>query len=193
VELAATALFGRCDEDLGLPYQPIAEALSHYVVHAPHALLVDHVRDHGGELGLMVPALRRRFPDLPRPASTDADTGRYLLFAAVAGLLTAAAQDRPVIIVMDDLQWADKPSLLLFRHLVAALEIQPVLFVGTYRDSDLHSAHPLLDTLAALRREPKATRLDLTGLGDRDVIAVMEAAAGHGMDRDACPRACERW
>lgn len=184
VEVGAIALYGRCDEDLGLPYQPLAEALSHYVTYAPQALLVEHVRDHGGELAHLVPALRRRIPELPPPASTDADTGRYLLFAAVTGLLTAATQAMPLVLVLDDLQWADKPSLLLLKLLASTLETQRFVIIGTYRDSDLHRSHPLLDTLAALRREARTHRINLSGLSDRDVVAVMEGAAGHQMDQD---------
>jgi len=184
VELGAVALYGHCEEDLGRPYQPLAEALGHYVTHGPLPVLAEHVREHGGELASLVPALRRRLPDVPPPASADADTSRYLLFAAVLGLLSLASREAPIVLVLDDLQWADKPSLLLVKHLSAMLEGQRVVLVGTYRDSDLHATHPLLDTLAALRREARTHRIDLSGLEDRDVIAVMEAAAGHGLDRD---------
>lgn len=80
------------------------------MTHAPRALLHDHIRDHGGELGVLVPALRRQLPDLPPPASADADTGRYLLFAAVAGLLCAAAQNSALVIVMDDCSGPTNPA-----------------------------------------------------------------------------------
>ena len=80
-------LFGHCEEDLATPYQLFAEALGHYVTHAPEDQLLAHVDAHGSELSRLVPALASRIPDLPPSKATDADTERFLLFAAVVGLL----------------------------------------------------------------------------------------------------------
>ena len=107
-EEGAIVLYGRCDEDLGVPYQPWVEVLSHLVTHAPRNL----VARHGGvELARLVPAVRHVLPDLPAPTGSDPETERYLLFGAVAELLTGASQHAPVVIVLDDLHWADKPTL----------------------------------------------------------------------------------
>ena len=83
----ACVLFGHCEEDLATPYQLFAEALGHYVTHAPEEQLVAHVDAHGSELARLVPALASRLPGLPPSKATDADTERYQLFAAVVGLL----------------------------------------------------------------------------------------------------------
>ena len=64
----ATVLYGRCDEDLGVPYQPWAQALRHLVAEAPQALLDAHVERHGGELARLLPALGDRVPELPAAA-----------------------------------------------------------------------------------------------------------------------------
>ena len=151
----ACVLFGHCEEDLATPYQLFAEALGHYVTHAPEDQLLAHVEAHGSELSRLVPALASRIPDLPPSKATDADTERFLLFAAVVGLLATVSQHQPVVLVLDDLQWADKGSLLLLRHLAAAEQTMRVLVLGTYRDSELSRSHPLLDTLAALRRQQR--------------------------------------
>ena len=84
-----------------------------------------------------MPQLASRIPDLPPSKATDADTERFLLFAAVVGLLVDVSRQQPVVLVLDDLQWADKASLLLLRHLVAAERPMRVLVLGTYRDSEL--------------------------------------------------------
>jgi tetratricopeptide (TPR) repeat protein len=105
-----------------------------------------------------------------------------LLFAAVVGLLTELSAHQPVVFVLDDLQWADKGTLLLLRSLVAAEQSMRVLVLGTYRDSELSHSHPLLDTLAALRRQSGVSRIELTGLDDRGVVSFMEAAAGQTLD-----------
>jgi predicted ATPase len=178
----ACVLFGHCEEDLAIPYRLFAEALGHWVTHAPEEQLLAHVDTHGSELARLVPALARRLPDLPPPTASDADTERYLLFAAVVGLLAMVSQQQPVILVLDDLQWADKGSLSLLRHLVAADLPMRVLVLGTYRDSELSYSHDLVNVLEALHRQSGVTRIDLTGLDDTGVIAFMEAAAGHALD-----------
>ena len=119
-DTGACVLFGHCEEDLATPYQLFAEALGHYVTHAPEEQLLAHVEAHGSELSRLVPTLASRIRDLPPSKATDSDTERFLLFAAVVGLLATMSQEQPVVLVLDDLQWADKGSLLLLRHLAAA-------------------------------------------------------------------------
>ena len=178
----ACVLFGHCEEDLATPYQLFAEALGHYVTHAPEKQLMAHVKVHGSELSRLIPALASRIPDLPPSKGTDSDTERFLLFAAVVGLLATMAQHQPIIIVFDDLQWADKGSLLLLRHLAAADQAMPILILGTYRDSELSVTHPLTDTLAALHRQSGVSHLEIAGLDDSGVVLFLEAAAGQILD-----------
>ncbi len=178
----ACVLFGHCEEDLATPYQLFAEALTHYVTHAPEDQLRAHVSAQGSELCRLVPALVTRIPDLPPSKATDADSERYLLFGAVVGLLAAASEHQPLVLVLDDLQWADTTSLELLRHLTAAEQPMAVLVLATYRDTELSHTHPLLNTLAALRRQQGVSRIELTGLDDTGVVSFMEAAAGHVLD-----------
>jgi class 3 adenylate cyclase len=175
----ATALAGRCDEDLGVPYQPFVEALRHFADHS--SLLVNGLGRYGGELVRLVPELTERVPGLPAPLRSDPDTERYRLFDAVAGWLTAASADEPVLLVLDDLQWAAKPTLLLLRHVVRAGNGR-VLVLGTYRDSELTHDHPLVEVVADLRRQGGVERLSLSGLDDVGVAAIVEQAAGRTLD-----------
>ena len=184
IETGAVVLLGRCDEDLGAPYGPFVEALSHYTTHAPEDALRSHVRSFGAELAKIVPALRQRLGELPPPQSADPETERYLLYNAVVGLLAQVSQELPLVLVLDDLQWADKPSLQLLRHVVANTIPLRLLIVGTYRHSALSNADPLTEALAALRRESGVSRIELSGLDDTGVLAYMEAAAGHELDDD---------
>jgi class 3 adenylate cyclase/tetratricopeptide (TPR) repeat protein len=176
----ACVLLGRCEEALGAPYGPFVEALGHYVGHAPDDLIASHVQSYGAELARMVPALRDR--DLPPPQSTDPDTERYLLFGAAVGLLARASAKEPLVLALDDLHWADRPSMQLLRYLVASAEPLRLLIIGTYRDLEISGSHPLAEALAAFHREPGCTRLDLRGLDDAGVVAYVEAAAGHDLD-----------
>ena len=177
-----TVLLGRCDEEVGAPYRPFHEALTHYVAHAEEALLRTHVAAHGGELARLVPALQQRLGDLPEPQSTDPDTERYLLYAAAVGLLELASVQTPVLLMLDDLHWVDKPSLQLLRHVVANTSAARLLIFGTYRDAELSASHPLTEALGGLLREPGVSSLHLKGLEDTGVIAFMEEAAGHKLD-----------
>jgi DNA-binding SARP family transcriptional activator/tetratricopeptide (TPR) repeat protein len=182
-EQGGCVLLGRCDEDVGAPYRPFQEALSHLVSHADEELVRAHVANHGGELGRMVPALGRRLGQLPPPQTSDPDTERYLLCSAAVGLLEEASRQNPVVLVLDDLHWADKPSLQLLRHIVANTSSVRLLILGTFRDAELSASHPLNETLAGLHREPAGvSTIGLTGLDDSGVITFMESAAGQELD-----------
>ncbi len=178
----ANVLFGHCEEDLVTPYQLFAETLRHYVTHAPEDALRAHVAEHGSELVRLVPALAGRIPDLPPTKATDADSERSLLFAAVVGMLAAASSERPLVLLLDDVQWADKGSLLLLRHLSIIDRPMRLLVLATYRDNELGA---LLDTLAALHRQTGVTRIELKGLDSGEVLQCVESIVGGVRDDTA--------
>jgi class 3 adenylate cyclase/tetratricopeptide (TPR) repeat protein len=181
----AVVLVGRCDEDLGVPYQPFVEALRHLVDHTPAEDLAGRLGRYVGELVRLVPELADRVPGLPAPLRSDPETERYRLFDATAAWLGAAAAEGPVLVVLDDLQWATKPTLLLLRHVVRSTEPTRLLVLGTYRDSELGHDHPLVELLADLRRLGGVERLSLTGLDSSGVAVFMERVAGHPLtDQD---------
>lgn len=179
-EDGAIALYGRCDEELGLPYQPWVEAISYFIENGPEELVSRVVQLHGPELSLLVPQIRRRFPEVGVPASTDAETERYLLLQAVTACLKMISTDQPVILVLDDLHWADKQTLTLLRHVYTNIEATSLMMIGTYRDSDLDAGHPLIDTVAALRREVGVEQISVEGLGDTEMVELITISAlGH--------------
>ncbi|MGD0313857.1 MAG: AAA family ATPase [Acidimicrobiales bacterium] len=178
----ACVLLGHAEEELATPYQLFTEALGHYVTHAPEEMLLDHVSAHGSELARLVPALSSRLPDLPAPKATDADTERFLFFAAVVGLLATISRDQLVVLTLDDLQWADEGSLALLRHLAASEQDMRLLVLGIYRDSELAHTDALRDALGVLRRQSGVDRIELSGLDDHGVISFLESAAGQVLD-----------
>jgi class 3 adenylate cyclase/tetratricopeptide (TPR) repeat protein len=181
----ATVLFGQCSEGLGVPYRPWIDALTHLIEHAPDELLADHVEQHGAALARLVPALARRVPAAtPDGGSGDADGERYVLLEAMCALLRDAARDQVVVLVLDDLQWADAASLQVLRHLISTANPPPLLVIGTYRDTDLTREHALTPVLADLRREPVVTRLPIRGLDDQELYALVEGAAGYDLPED---------
>lgn len=180
-ELGAFVLYGRCDEDLFVPYQPWVEALGHLVAHGPQEMLDEHVAERGGVLSRLVPELERRTGVTAAP-SLDDDTERHLLFGAVADLMSRAAVMAPVVLVLDDLHWADEPTVQLLRHVITASAPQRFLVLGTFRDSEVARGGTLAAALAALHRERCVERIALRGLGDADLLAFLEMVAGHEMN-----------
>ena len=100
--------------------------------------------------------------------------------------LELASASAPVVLVLDDLHWAAKPTLLLLRHLLRFGEHARVQIVGTYRSTDLDRSHPLAAMLADLHRDGTANRLQLSGLDEDDVSAYVAEA---GYDDEELARA----
>jgi DNA-binding SARP family transcriptional activator len=159
-------LFGRCDQEAIVPYQPLVEALDGLVAATPPDELPFLGDEAMAELGAVLPALDRPH----RPAGPD----RARLFSAVTDLVAAVAKERPLLLVLDDLQWADDDTLLLVRHLLRRAGDAPVLVMAISRDHDLEPGHALADVVHSLDRDGWVRRLPLRGL---DVAEVRELLA----------------
>lgn len=173
----SVVLFGHAEEDLGIAYQPWAEALSTLVRDGDPAAV-------GGLRPAQRGALARLVPDLPVETERigDQDTQRQLMLEAAVELLAASSQAAPVLLVLDDLHWADIASLQLLRHVIESSTPMDLTIVCTYRDTDLGRGDPLTKLLADLHREANVTRLPLAGLDDVEIVELLAAAAGHDMD-----------
>ena len=180
----ATVLLGRSDEDISVPYQPWIEALGHLVAHAPESVLNTVGPRKLADLAGLVREVFDRHPALPSRVQTDSETDRYLLFAAVVALLEAAGTVAPVVLLLDDLHWADKPSLLLLRHVLQSSARLRLQVIATFRDREVTTSTHLAELLAALHREELAERMPLDGLQELDIVEMIEAAAGQRLDRD---------
>lgn len=176
----ATVLFGRCDESAVIPYQPFVEALRHYVATCPIGELRAQLGATGAELTGLVPELAQRLPDLPSLGTVDRDREAYRLYDAFATLSAKASRVGPVILVLDDLHWADEPTVRLLRQIVRSQEQGPLLILGTYRETELPRTHPLAKALADLRRDRAFERVSVTGLDEDNVGELIGAWAGRG-------------
>ena len=115
-------------------------------------------------------------PALPWPA--DPTALRFRLYEGVVTFLTRLAARRPVVLVLDDLQWADVPSLELTELLVQGLPDLPMLVVATCRDGEIPADGPAAYTLGGLARSPVLHRLALSGLSVPEVGAFVSRVAG---------------
>jgi len=175
-------LWGSCDEELGVPYQPFVEAFRWLANTVDPAQLAELVGPLASELAPLMPELGRLLPGIAPRLSDDPDTERNRLFEATSDFLMGLSTREPVVLVLDDVHWAKKPTLLLLRHLLKTTANLRVLIVATYRETDLDRTHPLSEMLADLRRQPGVERLMLHGLDVEGVRQFLERTAGHDLD-----------
>jgi len=176
-EEGALILFGRCDPDVPSPLRPWTAAVQQLVAAADPALLASHVTAHGGELTRMTPALADRVADLPAPREGDQDAVRLRLMDAVVELLTATAERLPVVLVLDDLHWADHASLVLLRHLLRA-EDTAVFVVATVRDAEADRGEAFQRVAGDLAREPGTQRITVEGIDGETTLALLHQLVG---------------
>ncbi|GAA4528180.1 helix-turn-helix transcriptional regulator [Amycolatopsis samaneae] len=194
----ALVLTGRCIDvrEGGLPYLPFAEALAPLgtaadpgiaaAVRARPALgrLLPQGQEPdaplAGEYGEMT-ANEREAPRRPR---AEQDLGQLQLFDAVLGVLTEIAESRPVVILLEDLHWADGSTRNLLSFLLTRLRAQRLLVVGSYREEDVHRRHPLRALLAELVRLATVERVGLLPFGTADARAFVEALSDEPLTAD---------
>jgi len=177
VEDGATVLYGRSADMVGLPYEPWRQTLRHAINSWPDELLRAHIARHGGELSRLAPSLKTRFGSAAEPSVSDPETERYLLFAAVVGLLEDLAGTAPVMLILDDLQWAGSQTMALLRHveLSAPPELQ-LLIVATWREEDIPSGQPFLPDLE--RESAERNRIRLSGLDTPSARSLLDDTVG---------------
>ena len=155
---AALVLWGRCYEgEGGSPYGPFAEAIAEYGRGANPAPLRQDLGLRAAPIARLVPALRERLPDIPEPVALQPDEERFRLLDAVSQFLIALSARAPLVLVLDDLHWADKGTIGMLRHVVRFIPKHRILALGAYRDVELDRQHPLADALGSLRRETGTT------------------------------------
>ena len=183
-EAGAIVLFGTCDEELALPFQPWVHALDHLLRSLPgYGRPINADRDLG-DLLMLLPQLERMLPGLPRPASADAETERYLLFSAVDRVLASAAQRAPLVLLLDDVHWAGRQTLELLRHLVRSGSAARLMVVATFRDGAADLTDALADCLVDLQRSESVTRVRLEGLDAAGVEQFVAGALDQELDND---------
>ena len=170
----ALTLYGRCDAETLVPYQPFVEALRGYLARAPEQV-ASWSEQYGAELGRVVPEVAAE----SEPAGGPEEEERYRLFDAVSEVLNDIARRQPVVLALDDLHWADKPTLLMLRQLVRAAGESPLLIVATIRDTERPTA--LVDMLVQLRREHYFERIELRGLDEADAVELIGEFGPQGM------------
>ncbi len=167
-ERGADLFWGRCHGGVGVPaYWPWIQILRSYVLEREPASLGASLGAGASEVAALVPEVRERLPELDEPVGRAAQDARFHLFDAVARLLRSAAEERPLVLILDDAHRASRGSLLLLAHLARELAPAPSLLIATYRDAELTPDHPLGEALVELARGTSARRtIALEGMGE---------------------------
>jgi DNA-binding CsgD family transcriptional regulator len=129
-------------------------------------------------IGEVFSEIRQEFPDLAPPPELEPEQARFRLFESITTFLKNAARSQPLILVLDDLHWADRSSLLLLEFTAQRIRSLPLLVLGTYRDVELSMRHPLSQTLGNLVRERSYQKIQLRGFTPQDVEHFLEIAFG---------------
>jgi DNA-binding SARP family transcriptional activator len=183
-EAGALVLFGRCDEGAGPPYQPFAEALRSCVLGMASNDLAAHVESYGAGLANLIPEVARLGSTPAVFGLTDPETERARMFEAAGTLLADVSSRAPVLLVVDDLHWGGKGTMLLLRHLARTGDDLRVMVLVTYRDTDVSRDHPFGEALADLRREVTVERVVLRGLDEKAVTDFVTATGGQELEGD---------
>jgi predicted ATPase/DNA-binding SARP family transcriptional activator len=179
----ATVLWGYCYEMSGLlPYQPIADAISAHVQTCSPEKLRSTLGTSAADLAKIAPEIRLKLPELPRVEPMGPEAERRNLYNAVASFFNVLAAERPLILILDDLQWADAATLHLLNYLTLQGGVSPFDSVGgadkassfplyllLYRTGEVHETHPLRGLLAALQRSGIGEEVRLQRLSEEQV------------------------
>ena len=173
-------LIGHCVEMTGAaPYLPYVEIIEQAISNPRSPLaLREALGDVAPEIARIVPALRRVFPDIPPPIELPAELARRYVWNSLSEFLGRAAQGEPLLLVLEDLHWADESTLLLTEYLAPLLPEMPVLVLGTYRDIEVGPKRRLARVIGELERRRLVEQVSLRRLSLDGLRAMLQALAG---------------
>jgi pilus assembly protein CpaF len=160
---------GRASEQNDLPYAAFREVLAAAVERSTAKALQEAAGTHGPLLAQLAPALRQKLRAIPAGHEIAADKVREQLFKSVFEFLSKVQGQKPLLVVLDDLHWADEATVMLLRDLAERVIAARIVVVGTYWDTDLDSGRPFSTVLSRLLRRRRAQRIALGRLSDKDV------------------------
>jgi len=175
----ADVMFGRADEASLVPCQPFVDAIEQYTSNRS-ATELRALLGAACDQALLALEIARSLPEaaLGRRADDAAPQERQRLCDSLVTLFATPSLPRPVVLVLDDLHWADATSLQVLRRVMRQPNQSRLLILGTYRESDVTRDHPLGALLADLRRDRLVEHISVTGLGERNVGSLVGAWAG---------------
>src|SRR5208282_4953684 len=170
----AMVLRGACyDGEFQPPYGPFAEVILDYARIAPAEDLRTILAQSAPTIARIAPALRRHLGDIPEPPALDKEEERFRLLDAVAQSLIALSRIAPLVLILDDLHWADRGTIAMLGHVAHFVPSNSILLVGAYRDGEVGRRHPLAGALAAIRRLRDFESIAMKGLDGGEVAELL--------------------
>ncbi len=175
----ALCVTGHCYEMEGMPpFTPFAEILDAVARLVPLRTFREVLGDAASEIARIQPSLRDTFPDIPAALELAPDQQRRYLFNKYREYLERSCKVAPLVILLDDLHWADDATLSLLEHIAGYVAELPLVILGTYRDVELEVNRPFARVLESLTRQRLATRMALRRLDEVGVGALLAALGG---------------
>ncbi len=175
----AQVLWGRCHERAGQPpYWPWVQAIRSYVHAGDLQALASDMGSGAADIAQVVTEIRDRLPGLATPPALEPEEARFRLFDSITTFLKNASNREPLVIVLDDVQWADEVSLLLLQFLAREIQSSRVLVLCTVRDTELDREQPSARVLAELTKEPLTVSIALSGLTTSEITQFVELSTG---------------
>jgi predicted ATPase/class 3 adenylate cyclase len=177
--LGLRVLTGHCvDQEGAPPYLPTIEHIEEAARQVSPEAFRQALGENAPEIAKFMPELRLRYSDIPEPVTLPPEQERRYLLHGVSEFLERAARVTPLVLVFEDLHWADESTLLLLQHAAQRLTEIPVLMLGTYRDTELKPGRPLAGVLPGLLRQRLAEEIMLRRLTEEGVTAILQGRAG---------------
>ncbi len=167
-------LRGHCsDAESGAPYQPLLEQIERIARLLGPEAMRQRMGENAAELGKLMPELNQRYSDIPPYPTLPPEQERRYLLHGVAEFVARGAAVQPLMLVFEDLHWADDSTCILLRYLAERLKAEPVLIIGSYRDSELEPGGPFGRTLGELTRERLVEDLRLKRLERPEIVELL--------------------
>jgi DNA-binding CsgD family transcriptional regulator/tetratricopeptide (TPR) repeat protein len=177
--VGAKVLWGRCPEERGAPpYWPWIQIIRSYIAGQEAETLHEEMGDGAVFIAELVAELRGKLPHLAPPPALEPEQARFRLFDAIVTFVKNASRVEPLVLILDDLHWADTSSLRLLEFCVQEIGETRSLILGAYRDVEVSPGHPLFRTLGALTRQRLFHRVPLLGLSREEVGQAIEVIGG---------------
>ena len=185
----ADVLWGRSYEEAGTPpFWPWIEVTRSLVRGKHKEQLLSDMGSGAADVAEIVPDVKATLPDLPPPPPLEPEQARFRLFDSLTTFLTNISQTQPLTLVLEDLHWADTPSLRMLDFLSGRIADAPIFVVGAYRDAEVTPDHPLNETLANLSREPGFRLEALHRFSTQETRHLIEATGGHSPTEELVQR-----
>lgn len=172
-------LSGSCRKEIALPYEPWIEQIEQTLRSIPADQAAAMFRDQAAEVSFLLPQLAELIPDIPARVELPPEQERRFLMNGITALFQSQAENnKPLVLVFEDLQWADESTCLLIQHLAERIEDSRLLILGSYRDADMETSSPSAKMFQTLLRERLAEDIILRRLRRPEVVQMLNQLAG---------------